>query len=66
MHTAQGAQELLKSLIVVKFYSWCRVSALFTVELKQLKSCDRVTKYYLMLRKTGEGNDCGEITAAKI
>ena len=39
---------------------------MFTVELKQLKSCDRVTKYYLMLRKTGEGNDCGGITAAKI
>ena len=39
---------------------------MFTVELKQLKSCDRVTKYYLILWKTGEGNDCEGITEAKI
>ena len=59
VHTAQAAQELLMSLIVVKFYSWCRVSPLFPVELKQLKWCDRITKHFSMRRKTGEGNDCG-------
>ena len=58
-HRAQRIYLWPWLLIVVKFYSWYRASPLFLYCWIE-QTVINVVKYYPMLRKTAEGNDCGQ------